>query len=363
VRKVLVAGALGVVGRAVLRHLETREGVRSDGLSRRPPDFSTETAFVRADLADASATADAVAPHRDTTHLVYTALHERPELVRGWHDPVQIESNRRMLANLLDALAGAPLSHVTLLQGTKAYGIHAGARIRVPLRESDAHRSHANFYWEQEDLLRERAERLGFATTIFRPQIVLGVASGSAMNPVAALGAFALLRRAQGLPLAYPGHPDAIVECTDARLLARAIVWAWDAPAAAGATFNVTNGDVVAWSDLFPAIAAHFGMELGPPEALRPSVAMPPHAAYWRALAEREGLREPDLERLIGLSWQYADVLWASPQRPERPALVSTVALREAGFGDCIDTEACLLELFRAYEDEGYFPRRSRSSG
>ncbi len=118
----------------------------------------------------------------------------------------------------------------------------------------------------------------------------------------------------------------------------------------------MTNGDVIAWSDLFPAIARSFGMELGPPEPLRPSQEMSRHAGTWKDLAARHGLREPDLDRLIGLSWQYADLLWANPRLPERPALVSTVKLRRAGFGDCIDTEQCLLSLFDAYRDAGYFP-------
>ena len=39
---------------------------------------------------------------------------------------------------LLDALDGAPLQHVTLLQGTKAYGVHTGRAMRVPAREHDA---------------------------------------------------------------------------------------------------------------------------------------------------------------------------------------------------------------------------------
>ena len=358
-RKVLVAGALGVVGRAVLQLLEPCEEIGLVGLSRRAPDFATRAAVARVDLREAKATARALAPHRDTSHLVYAALHERPELVRGWQDPEQIAANRRMLENLLDALEEAPLAHVTLLQGTKAYGVHLGAPIRVPAREDAPHRAHANFYWEQEDLLRARAASRGFAFTIFRPQVVLGLASGSAMNPVASLGAFALLRRERGLPLVFPGHPHALTECTDARLLARAVAWAWDAPGAAGEIYNVTNGDVAVWSELFPALADHFGMELGPPETLRPSEAMPREAPLWKEIAARHGLREPDLARLIGLSWQYADVLWANPRLPERPALVSTIKLRRAGFGDCIDTQECLLELLEAYAAAGYFPRRS----
>jgi len=355
-KKVVVAGALGVVGRAVVEGLEAGDAETVVGLSRRVPDFPTRADFVPVDLRDAAATRAALAPNADASHLVYAALHEKPELVRGWFDPDQIETNRRMLAHTLDALP--ELAHVTLLQGTKAYGAHLGVPIRVPAREGAPHRAHANFYWEQEDLLRAAAAARGFRFTIFRPQIVLGVASGSAMNPIATLGAYAVLRRERGLPLVHPGHPHALTECTDARLQARAIRWAWDSPAAQDETFNVTNGDVVVWSELFPAIADFFGMPLGEPEPLRLRDEMPGQADRWGAIARREGLREPDLGRWIGLSWQYADALWANPRAPERPALVSTIKIRQAGFGDCIDTERCVLELLQACRDAGYLPER-----
>ena len=344
-----------MVGRTVVEHLEGG-GDCVVALSRRKPDFETGAEFVSVDLREAEATRAALAPHADATHLVYAALHEKPELIRGWFDPDQIETNRRMLENTLGAFPA--LEHVTLMQGTKAYGAHLGAPIRVPAREDAPHREHANFYWEQEDLLRARAARSGFRFTIFRPQIVLGVASGSAMNPIATLGAFAAIRRELGLPLVHPGHPHALTECTDARLQARAIEWAWDADAAANETFNVTNGDVVVWSELFPALAEAFDMELGAPEAIRLAETMPQHAGLWRRIAGREALREPDLAAWIGLSWQYADALWANPALPERPALVSTIKLRQAGFADCIDTERSVLEGIGACRSAGYLPAR-----
>ncbi len=355
-KKVVVAGALGVVGRAVIDQLEADDGTTVVGLSRRSPDFETSARFVSVDLREAEAARAGLAAHADATHLVYAALHEKPELFRGWFDPDQIETNRRMLANTLDALTN--LEHVTLLQGTKAYGAHLGIPIRIPAKENAPHRDHDNFYWEQEDLLRARAEAQGFRFSIFRPQIVCGVASGSAMNPIATFGAFAVLQRERGLPLFHPGHPHAMTECTDARLQARAIMWAWDAPGAVNETFNVTNGDITVWSELFPAIADFFGMPLGEPAPLRMREEMPKHNALWRTISERERLREPDLDRWIGLSWQYADALWSNPTAQERPALVSTIKLRQAGFPDCIDTEQSVLELLQGCRDAGYLPKR-----
>ncbi len=93
---------------------------------------------------------------RDVTHLVYAALFEMPGLVEGWRNDQQITTNDRMLRNLLGPLlkAAPGLRHVTLLQGTKAYGVHVRP-LAVPAREGRSEmREQPNFYWAQEDYLR-----------------------------------------------------------------------------------------------------------------------------------------------------------------------------------------------------------------
>ena len=355
-RKVLVVGALGMVGRAAMERFAGRADVQAVGLARRAADFAQAATWLRADLQDADAARAALAPHRDVTHVVYAALHEQPQLVQGWRSADNMALNTRMLANTLAALADAPLQHITLLQGTKAYGVHTGRAMRVPAREQDALRDHVNFYFDQQDLVEEHAQRTGCAWTILRPQIVLGLAVGSAMNPVAALGAYAVLCRERGLPLSYPGHPHLLTECTDARLIAEAIEWAWGAPQAHGEAFNIGNGDVILWPTLWPRLAAHFGLELGAPAPQRLRDTMPPLAGLWRQIAQREGLRVADLDTLIGLSWQYADTNFAAQRPLAVPPIVSTIKLRQAGFGGCIDTEECILEHLRAMQGQHYLP-------
>lgn len=369
--KLLVTGALGVVGRAVVERFSARAGVGVVGLARRAPDAGFVEAlrgaanpvqWVRCDLRDAAATRAALAPHRDTTHLVYAALFEKPELVRGWLAPDHVDVNAAMLANTLAALDGAPVEHVSLLQGTKAYGAHTGRPMRVPAREHDAVRDHANFYFAQQDRLEARAARAGFAWTIFRPQVVLGVAIGSAMNPVGTLGAYAVIQRELGEPLRYPGHPDLLTECTDARLVASAIEWSWDEPRAKSEALNLANGDAIVWRTFFERLAGEFEMELDASAESRRAAplgkTMPEHAPLWRSLAERESLRIADLDALIGLSWQYADILWAAPAPPRVPMLVSTIKARQLGFGDCIDSEECATQHLQAMRALRYLPAR-----
>ena len=83
---------------------------------------------------------------------------------------------------------------------------------------------------------------------------------------------------------------------------------------------------------------------------------MPRYADVWRQIAERHGLRVADLDALIGLSWQYADATYASQRPFAVPPLVSTLKLRQAGYGACIDTEDCVVEHLLAMQQQGYLP-------
>lgn len=337
---VLVAGALGIVGRATVAHY-LGSGWDVIGLSRRAPAVGTPGRFLSVDLTNAGDCREKLGGLRGISHIVYAALFEKPDLGQGWLEADQIATNLAMLANLLDSVAPAnpALRHITLLQGAKAYGVHLG-QIPVPAREGAPRHMHPNFYWAQEDLIRARQARAAWHWTIFRPQVILGFAPGSAMNMLAAVGAYAAISRALGLPLIYPGTGHRITEATDVRLLARAIAWAGQAPAAANETFNITNGDVFVWQNLWPVIARQFGMEVGLPHPMPLATIMPGKADAWDALVRQHGLVPGTLDALVGSSWQFAD--FAFSRTHSTASLLSTIKIRQAGFADCIDTEESL---------------------
>jgi hypothetical protein len=62
----------------------------------------------------------------DITHIAYTALHEKPELVAGWSSQDQIETNNTMLRNVVEPILASTndFQHISILQGTKVYGVH-----------------------------------------------------------------------------------------------------------------------------------------------------------------------------------------------------------------------------------------------
>ena len=173
--RILIAGAGGVVGAAAVAHFAALPDWRVAALSRRKVPLPHGVVHVAADLTDAAACREAISGLADTTHLLYAALYEKPDLIAGWRDPQQMAVNEAMLRNILDALqVSAPgLRHVTILQGTKAYGGHVEPA-PVPCKERWPRHPHENFYWRQEDLLRERQPRSAWTFSILRPQIVLG---------------------------------------------------------------------------------------------------------------------------------------------------------------------------------------------
>src|SRR5690606_14138279 len=108
------------------------------------------------DLADRAHCAQAFGALGDATHAVYAAYVEKPNS-EGWRDPQQMALNLSMLRNAMDPLLDAApgFRHVTLLQGTKAYGPPKMA-IPIPARERNPRAEHPVFYWLQEDYLREK---------------------------------------------------------------------------------------------------------------------------------------------------------------------------------------------------------------
>ena len=360
-KTVLVAGATGLVGAACVKHF-AEAGCRVIALSRRRPDEVHGARWLPADLEDAAACA-ALAPELgEVTHLVYAALHERPGLVAGWREDEQIQRNEAMLANLFGPLeqAAPGLRHVALLQGTKAYGVHVRP-LTVPAREnrSEMHEQ-PNFYWNQERFVRGRQSGKAWRWTILRPVLIVGSSVGSAMNVIPALGVYAaMMRRAGKTQLDYPGGVGRVAQAVDADLLARAIAWAGESSAAANEIFNVTNGDVFVWPNVWPAIADALGMAAGAHTAMSLDKEIRPREAEWAEIRHEQGLVSGTLREFVGLSFEYADyTMGYGRTQPGPPALVSTVKLMQAGFCEAMDTEAMFTKAFAEMQASKLLPQR-----
>ena len=349
-KKVVVAGATGLVGSAALRHFGAAGGCEVVALSRREPRQLHGARHVAVDLSDPAQCRHAATQLRGATHLVYAALYEAPSLVDGWRDPGQIRTNDAMLRNLMAVLEPeAPtLRHVALLQGTKAYGVHVRP-LTVPAREGRSEMyEQPNFYWAQENFLRELQQGKAWHWSILRPVLIVGEAMGGAMDLIPPLGVYAAMLREQGRALDYPAGAARVSQAVDVDLLARAIAWSGEAEAARNEAFNVTNGDVFTWENVWPAIADALDMKPGGAVPLSLAQTWPLWIAPWEALRRKHDLISPGLEAFVGLSFQYADYTMRYGQtEPGPPAIVSTVKINQAGFTEMMDTEAMFRKWFR----------------
>ncbi|MDR7040391.1 nucleoside-diphosphate-sugar epimerase [Methylobacterium sp. BE186] len=343
----LVAGANGIIGKALMQQLGAAGGWQARALARRPHGSSEAIAT---DLTDPEATRAALVQARDTTHLFYAALAPQPSLA----DEDRV--NGAMLRNLLEGLdaVGAPLRRVVLYQGAKVYGVHLGP-VPSPFYEDENPRHIGpNFYFTQEDELRRRADRGGLAWSILRPDVVVGDAAGNAMNIAMVIGAYAALCRAEGAAFRFPGpahvYEGVLAQVTDAHALARASVWAATSDAARGEAFNYVH-EPFRWRRVWEKLATALDLPLGPPVPLRLATHMADKKPIWQRLAVEQGLSDMPYERAVG--WSFGDFVFHSDFD-----LVSDMGkIRRAGFGESVDSVEALAAAIRRLQATKVLPR------
>jgi nucleoside-diphosphate-sugar epimerase len=296
----LIVGASGIVGSATAALLH-QEGWQVAGLARHPV-RQDGVAPVAGDLQDPASLARALADIAPS-HVFLATWQRRPT------EAEMIRVNRAMIENLLEALRPkGSVRHVALVTGLKhflgpfeAYG--KGRLPQTAFREDQGRLDIENFYYAQEDAVFAAAARDGFTWSVHRPHTIIGKAVGNAMNMGTTLACYATLCRELGRPFVFPGSAvqwNGLTDMTDARLLARQLLWASTEPKAANEAFNVVNGDVFRWSWMWGRIADWFGIEAVPFDGthrpLEPRMAQDGPA--WAEIAARHGLAEPNLEKL-----------------------------------------------------------------
>lgn len=202
-----------------------------------------------------------------------------------------------------------------------------------------------------------RPRRQGWGSTVLRAPIICGGGRGSNLNNLLAIAVFASLRRDAGLDLPFPGTWPSlgVTEMVDVELLARAIAWAGESPAARGETFNVANGDVFSWPDLWPVIADEIGLPPGGPQAMSVRAYVDGEVERWRALVRRHRLTVDDRLAFLGES---ASLLDFAVNNTDRPIVTSTIRIRQAGFAECIDTADSVVGWIRRWREERLIPPR-----
>ena len=334
----LVVGATGVVGRNMISHLLREGSWDITAISRRAPDLVGAFDHVSVDLLDAHDAALKLRQLRGVTHVFYSAYLERASWIES------TAPNNAMLTNLLDALQPvmSRIEHINLMHGTKWYGSHLGP-FKTPAKENDPRGPGPNFYHDQLDLVSERQRNQNWTWSAVRPHAICGIATGNPMNLINVIAVYASLAKARGLPLSFPGTEanfNALYQCVDAGHLARAVTWMATDSRCGNHAFNITNGDIFRWKDVWPSIARYFELEVGQQQHTSLVDSMRDLAPLWDQLVSKHSLRPIALDELV--AWRFGDSVFGSGY----DMISSMTKARQFGFHDVIDTEEMFPRIF-----------------
>jgi nucleoside-diphosphate-sugar epimerase len=350
----LVVGATGIIGSALAKTL-IEAGWAAYGLSRAPRAEMSELRPVAADLLDPTGLAAALAGLAPS-HVFFTTW------MRSATERDNIRVNSALVRNVLDALAPRhSVRHVALVTGLKHYlgpfeaYASGGTLPETPLREEQPRLPLDNFYYAQEDEVFAAAARDGFTWSVHRPHTVIGRAVGNLMNLGTTLAVYASICKITGKPFRWPGSAaqwHGLSDVTDARVLARHLLWAATDEAARNEAFNVVNGDLFRWKWLWPRLANWFGVaSAGFDGNVHPLEAqLRDDAPVWRDIARANNLAEPDLARLASP--------WHTDLDLGRPIEVMTdmSKSRKRGFTVYQRTDESFFDLFETLRAERLIP-------
>src|SRR5262245_46676569 len=346
----LVAGATGAASKRLVEVL-LADGWQVSGLSRRPPELSQVAglSYVRADLLDREGCARALAGAAAVTHVFYTS---RAAFGEGGVEDV--EQNVAMLRNVLDAVEAVAggLQHVHLVEGQKWYDVRL-RMTRTPTREDDPRHMPPNFYYDQEDLLRERQQGRAWTWSASRPHFIYDFSPERPRNIVSTIGAWAAMCAEHGMALDFPGSPgcySALMEITDATLLARALAWMATSEKARNQAYNVTDSCQFRWKWLWPRLAAHFNLPVGEVRPLKLADWMKDKEPAWQRIVERHGLARNPMNDIA--SWAFADFCWGL----DHDNFTDTTKIRLHGFHGTVDTGRRILDYLQRYRETRLLP-------
>ena len=313
-----------------------------------------------------------------------------------------------MLANFLDALDSTgtikKLKRLILVTGAKQYGLHLG-RPKNPMQESDPRIEGPdrppNFYYNQQNILKERSSKASWDWVVTYPNDVIGFAKGNFMNLCTSIGLYTVISKELTGSLPWPGDDyfyHAATTFTSSKLHADFCLWAALQPRCSNQAFNVVNGDTETYENLWPKLATRYGCKVPanqfvhktpagmasktqlaqrPPIAefaaqlgLEGSDALKPSSITaridvtkwsqqeeikkaWEELAQKEGLEKDAFERA---TWAF--LLFELGRNYD--IIISMSKAREYGYTGYKDTWTAFEEVFDELEAAKILPRKSK---
>ncbi|KAL4442099.1 hypothetical protein ABPG77_011360 [Micractinium sp. CCAP 211/92] len=300
-KDVTQAGGQGQGWRLLTPKMPPRQQVKADLMDR---------AAVEKALQSAGVTGDSSVTH--IFHCAYIMKDEPPE---------ESEINLRMLKSVVEAVEATGGSSGSLKHGYLEERVVDGA----------------SWSW-----------------SALRPNPVCGFSTGSFMNITTSIAVYGSVCKELGLPMRFPSGEasySAYIELCDADVLAEGMIHCATTPACANQAFNISNGDVFRWRDLWPKIADCFELEVAQPMAVPLAKVMADKGPVWDALVEKHGLQAVPMDKLA--TWTFADFVLSYPG----DLFTNHNALARTGFhGMCLDTDEMFRRLFKTMREQRVIP-------
>ena len=355
-RVALVVGDSGLVGSNLAKHLSRTGRWSVIGASRAPDSSEGGYLHISLDLTEPESVKARLAEFPEITH-VFMAARLRGTAAETLEGHARTSSrNAEILRVVLDAVepAAPGLAHVHLVHGTKWYGPSVGpVNAPVPVREDAPRRLGPNPYADQQDYVTQRQQGKEWAWSTIRPPSIIGFAPGYPHNVVALVGAYAAICRERNVPLRFPGTERCfrlIQAGVTVEILCEAIEWIAEHDECANEAFNVSNGDVFRWADLWPKVAEFFNMPVDDLETLEFSAVMSTMSEDWEKVVARHNLSRVPVEHLI--DWRYGDYHF----RKTKGDIPSVIKLAKTGFRAVADTDLAVLDALRKYREARLLP-------
>lgn len=347
----LVVGANGVIGSNLIAHLEELGNWEIIGLSRRGGNDTDKTRYLSVDLLDVKDCENKLSSLVKVSHIFYAAYQDKPT----WAELVP--PNLAMLVNIVSIVerVATNLQHISLMQGYKVYGAHYGP-FKTPAKENDGGHMPPEFNVDQQQFLEKQQAGKRWTWSALRPSVVGGTALGNPMNLVLVIAIYAVISKELGLPLRFPGKQgayDKLLDITDAGLLAKATVWAATNSQCANQAFNITNGDLIRWNELWPKIAAYFKMEVAPPLQMPLQTIMADKEPLWQNIQQKHGLENHSYQQVS--SWGFGDFVFSW----DYDFFSDGGKARRLGFHEYIETEQMFFDLFDKLKDQKIIPKNN----
>ena len=282
-------------------------------------------------------------------------------------------ANERLFENFLLAITSvAPnLQNVTLQTGGKYYNVHIQPASN-PLRE-DHHRAvpkSENFYYAQEDFLKDYQKNKNWTWNVIRPQAIIGSTyKPNGMNSALSFALYFLICKKSGTKAPMPTNPsywEGYDDMAYAPLIADLTIFDSTKPKCANEAFNCTNGDSVCWKYFWPQLATYFGIDpadassqLSVTEPGDGDVQQPFSLASWAKdkrpvwdkLCEEAGSATSKKTFDCG-TWQFQDWVFGRTWS----ALLSVSKARKYGWTGYIDSFDSFIATFDELVRQGIIP-------